>query len=156
MHKFPIDLEAEVTKKGIISSLSLRNVKADASSNKITISELMVSSAITDKIVFNFEYIHGLLTAQKELIEESLASVPDKLSAFKKEKQAFFSIQESLKKEYTGKYVAVYGEMVVDFDIDESALIDRFYKTYGNVPVYIDKVGEEKRVLQIPTPLRIG
>jgi len=83
-------------------------------------------------------------------------STHNKLSAFKKEKRAFLSMKENLNKQYVGKYVAVYRGNVVDSDIDESALICRFYKTHGKVPVYIDKVEEKKKVLKVPTPRRIG
>jgi hypothetical protein len=64
-------------------------------------------------------------------------------------------MREELKKQYSGQYVAVYGERVVDFDANRSALIKRFYKTYGNVPVCIDKVEEDETVLEVLTPLEV-
>ncbi len=73
------------------------------------------------------------------------------LQDFRKEQQAFYSMREQLKKEYPDKYVAIHGGHVVDSDIDESALIDRFFNKFGNVPVYIDKP-EKKRLIKMRSP----
>ena len=81
------------------------------------------------------------------------SSASDKLSAFKSEQQAFYSMKTQLEKEYWGKYVAIYGGRVVDSDINESNLIHRFFETYGDVPVYIDKVGEN-RIIKMRSPRR--
>jgi len=77
------------------------------------------------------------------------------LKEFQREKQAFLSLRESLKKDYFGEYVAIHGGEVVDSDTDESVLIGRFYEKYGNVPVYLAKIPEEEHIVRIPTPLRI-
>jgi len=53
---------------------------------------------------------------------------------------------------YAGRYVAFYRGKVVDSDTDRNALARRFYKKYGNVPVCIAKVSEEREAIQIVTP----
>ena len=63
-------------------------------------------------------------------------------------------MREKLKEQYPGQYVAIYEGLVVDSDVNESSLIGRFYRMYGNVPVYIDKP-EEKRVIKVRSPRRI-
>ena len=74
------------------------------------------------------------------------------LSSFYKEKQAFLRIKKSLLEKYKNKYVAIHNGEVVDSDVSESKLIEKFYKKYGDVSVYIDQVAEEKRVITIATP----
>jgi len=106
-----------------------------------------------ERYYFSIENIDksGQLIAR---IAPSTCHGPVITSEFEKEKQAFLSQRESLKKEYFGKYVAIYKGEVVDSDTDESALIGRFYAKYGNVPVYIDKITDEEYILKIPTRLK--
>jgi len=41
---------------------------------------------------------------------------------------------------YEGKYVAVLNGQVVDNDVDEGALMQRVYQTFGYQPVYVQWV----------------
>lgn len=55
---------------------------------------------------------------------------------------------------YADKFVAVLKGEVVDADSDERELVRRVYGNYGYVVVYVEKVQEEKRILEIPSPER--
>ncbi|MGE5443791.1 MAG: hypothetical protein ACM3SR_04220 [Ignavibacteriales bacterium] len=59
-------------------------------------------------------------------------------------KTTFDAMMDTLPKDYAGKWVAIYEGGVVDSDTPDSVLISRFYRKYGNVPVYIDNVGEKR------------
>jgi hypothetical protein len=86
-------------------------------------------------------------------IAASPSIIPDKLSDFRKEKQAFYSMRDKLKKDYAGKYVAIYGEQVVGSDFDKIALAERFYNEYGEVPVYIGKPDKDEPIEELLSPL---
>lgn len=75
---------------------------------------------------------------------------------FERERQAFLKIKDSLLRNetYKGKFVAVYGEKVVDVDDDIKKLAKRVYSEYGYVPIYMDKVQRERRVTDLPSPER--
>ncbi len=88
---------------------------------------------------------------RKIQIDRSSSDTSDDLYNFHKEQQAFYSMREQLKTEYPDKYVAIHGGHIVDSDINESVLIDRFYSKFGNVPVYIYKP-EKKRLIKMPSP----
>jgi len=83
---------------------------------------------------------------------ENVISIDASERAFALEEQAFHRMTESDKQKYRGKFVAIYGQKVVDFDDNESTLIGRFFKKYGNVRVYIDRVGDENRDIEILSP----
>ncbi len=66
--------------------------------------------------------------------------------------EEFHQIKGLLASHYAGRYVAFYRGGVVDSDTDRRALAKRFYEKYGNVPVCIAKVSEERESIQIVTP----
>jgi hypothetical protein len=90
-----------------------------------------------------------------ETVSKNLHFLSDRLSAFERERQSFHLMRGKLKIEYSGKYVAIHDGRVVDCDVNESSLIDRFYKTYGNVAVYIDKPEEKQRIPKVITPRKV-
>lgn len=71
--------------------------------------------------------------------------------AFYREKDAFLRMFEGLLKNprYNRKFVAVFKGKVVDYDTDNRTLAKRVYAKFGYVPIYIDKVSEEKRVVEV-------
>ena len=71
-----------------------------------------------------------------------------------RERQAYESLRSILEREYMGQYVAIYGGNLVDSDVDKGVLLNRFYNQFGNVAVYIKKVGESERVHKVLTPFR--
>lgn len=74
-----------------------------------------------------------------------------RLSIFYKEKEAFKSLNESVKREHRGKYIAIYKGEIVAADEDRSKVIEQFYKAHGNEVVYINKVDSTKTVYKIHT-----
>lgn len=77
-------------------------------------------------------------------IREDIEDAP-----FWKEVVAFTHIPQSELDPHYGQYVAVYKGNIVDADSDEGELAERFYRTFGYVPVYIHKVGVEDAVVDI-------
>ena len=59
---------------------------------------------------------------------------------FASERQAFWAMHAQLVSMYEGKYVAVLNGQVVDNDVDEGALMQRVYQTFGYQPVYVQWV----------------
>lgn len=66
--------------------------------------------------------------------------------------EEFHQIKGLFASHYAGRYVAFYRGEVVDSDTDRRALAKRFYEKYGNVPVCITKVSEERETIRIVTP----
>jgi len=61
-----------------------------------------------------------------------------------------------LVKRYRDEYVAIVNKKVVDHDADFSALAQRVFAKFGPDPVAMPKVTPEKRVVRIPTPMRVA
>jgi len=94
-------------------------------------------------------------TTHINIADETIAQILEVDKEFEKEKMAFFSMTETDKKKYMGKYVAIYKGKVEDFDTDESKLIGRFFNQYRSARVYIDKVGDEDEILEIYSPYSV-
>lgn len=79
------------------------------------------------------------------------------LQAFERERQAFLRIKDSLldNPQYEGKFVAIYRGEIVDQDEDNRELASRVYSEYGYVPIYIDRIERERRVIEMPSPERV-
>lgn len=93
------------------------------------------------------------LYEMSELFEvwEQRSSPPDN-DPQQREEEAFIRMRDILKEKYLGQYVAVHGGNVVDTDVDESRLIERFYRKFGASPVYIDIVADSKPIIEMPSP----
>ena len=72
--------------------------------------------------------------------------------AFERERVAYAQLEESLRPQYEGLYVAIRGGQVVDSDADELTLITRVYERFGYGPMYVRKVGAPLPVVRIPSP----
>jgi len=83
---------------------------------------------------------------------ENVISMDASERAFALEEQSFHEMSELDKQNYRGKFVAMYGQKVVDSDDNESELIGRFFKKYGNVRVYIDKVEDIESEIEVLSP----
>jgi hypothetical protein len=66
---------------------------------------------------------------------------------FWNEVRAYANISNLARERYAGLYVAVYNGDIVDSDPDEAVLAERFYRTFGYVPVLIHAVGVEDGVI---------
>jgi len=84
---------------------------------------------------------------------ESLLRISDD-EAFRKEEEAFERLKlKCLSDErYRGKFIAVLGGKIVDSDEDDRKLAKRVYDSHGYRPIYIGKVTETKRIVELPSP----
>ncbi len=72
--------------------------------------------------------------------------------AFVRERAAYERLEESLRSQYEGLYVAIRDGQVVDSDADELTLITRVYERLGYGPMYVRKVGGPVPVVRVPSP----
>lgn len=72
--------------------------------------------------------------------------------AFERERAAYAQLEESLRPQYEGLYVAIRGGQVVDSDADELTLITRVYERFGYGSMYVRKVGAPLPVMRVPSP----
>jgi predicted transcriptional regulator len=63
--------------------------------------------------------------------------------AVERERQAYIAMHNALKAQYLGKYVAIYGGELIDWDDDELALYLRIDAQYPDDFVWLTKVEEE-------------
>ena len=88
------------------------------------------SGGDSDAVIF----VRDLPLSIRELIDDP---------PFRKEIDAFAHMPKAQLDALNGRYIAVYEGRIVDSDLDEADLAERFYDRYGPVPVYIHKVGTE-------------
>ena len=81
-------------------------------------------------------------------IRDRLNSASNQLK-IQNEKHAFLKKKTALMNDpnMKGKYVAVHDGEVIDSDVDEIVLMQRVYKNYGYVPILIERVVEETKVI---------
>ena len=67
-------------------------------------------------------------------------------------KEAFDRMKQTLlnNPDLRGKYVAIIDEKVVDSDANNNVLLNRVNAKYGYVPLYLGKVIEGKRYVELP------
>jgi hypothetical protein len=70
---------------------------------------------------------------------------------FRTQKRLFEQIPPLLLRQYDGLFIASRNGEIVDTDADIDILMDRFFARYGEVPVYITRIGEPIREF-IDTP----
>ena len=64
---------------------------------------------------------------------------------FEEQKRLFENIPPLLLEQYRGYFVASRNGEVVDSDADMDCLVDRFFATQGDVPVFITRIGSPIR-----------
>ena len=69
---------------------------------------------------------------------------------FEAQKRAFEKIPPENLAPYHGRFVAARDGQILDSDIDFIALDDRILERFGDVPIYITKIGERVKV-NVPT-----
>lgn len=70
---------------------------------------------------------------------------------FAEQQQAFEQIPPLLLEQYRGRFVASMNGRIVDSDEDFVTLTRRFFETFGDVAVYITKIGDDAGIV-IDTP----
>ncbi len=71
-------------------------------------------------------------------------------SKWQREYRAFLRLLPELLKTHKGKYVAIHEEQCVDSDEKEVPLLLRVYERFGYVPLHVDLVTEQPRLVRIP------
>jgi len=90
----------------------------------------------------------------KEYVQRNGSPPSQVVDRFEAEKSAFQDMRRELlsNQKYRGKFVAVLNGSVVDFDVDKVALVKRAYEKYGYAPIYVDRVDQERKRAEIPSP----
>lgn len=70
---------------------------------------------------------------------------------FERQKQFFDQILPLFLEQYRGRFVASRDGRIVDSDDDFVALTHRFFENFGDVPVYITKIGHDDGI-SLDTP----
>lgn len=73
-------------------------------------------------------------------------------AVFEEERNYFDQHKAALLRDFSGKYIAIVDERVVDSDPDSGQLAIRVYKRFGYKAIYMPYVCEKPRVLRIPSP----
>ena len=68
------------------------------------------------------------------------------------EERAFYKKRAQLLKRYEGQFVALYQGRVVGHGPDDEELARRTLEKLGDVPFYIQKVGKEPLIYEVPSP----
>ncbi len=71
---------------------------------------------------------------------------------FEEQKRLFEEIPKLLLEQYRGRFVASRNGRIVDSDEDFAVLWERFFTTFGDVPAYITKIGDDPGIM-IDTPV---
>lgn len=100
----------------------------------------------------------SLTAFAKEALAKALGrgTEDDDIGSIRPDLDWFEANRKRLVRRYRDEYVAVVNKKVVDHDADFGALAQRVFAKYGPHPVAIPKVTAEKRVVSIPTPLRVA
>jgi hypothetical protein len=94
-------------------------------------------------------YLKSKLTADPRLIQEIPIS-PDQSIAM--EKKFYEDQKEKYLAEYEGKYIALENGILLDSDLDFSALAKRVYEQHGYRPIFMPFVTKEDRQYKIRSP----
>jgi hypothetical protein len=78
----------------------------------------------------------------QESIEELLAA----------EERSFYTKRTHLLQRYEGQFVALYQGRAVGHGPDDEELARRTFEKLGDVPFYIQKVGKEPLIYEVPSP----
>lgn len=92
------------------------------------------------------------------ILATSTIEASESIRAVQRERHAYLKIRQKLLADprYAGKFVAVHKGRVIDADDSEKELVRRVYARHGYVPIYVEKLETERRVLEVPSPERQG
>ncbi|GEM_PF-2515465 len=112
---------------------------------------LEIIDDISDQYADEIDQASGSFRVTTDFLlqQKATRSVVD--DEFEKQKQAFESISPEELVPYQGQFVAAIDGKIIDSDKDLIELDQRILQRYGDVPVYITKVGE-RAIFNIPTP----
>lgn len=124
------------------------DVESGSSNNEIK--TMGSSEAVGGTLLGSFEMtlMAGVLKFWEHFQTPSIA---ESEMRFREQKRAFMEIPPLLLEQYRGQFVASLNGKIVDHDSDYVTLVHRFFRTFGDVPAFITKIGE-RRVAVIDTP----
>ena len=108
-----------------------------------------LADSFPDEPMSGWQFEEPLLSTIVKQDESSHSSADRE---FEEQKKAFLSIESSVLEQYCGQFVASLDGEIVDHDLVLASLTRRFFSKYGDVAVYIAKVGEPIQVT-VTTPL---
>ena len=73
-------------------------------------------------------------------------------SGFERAVAYFGDNRDEIQKAFSGKFVAIWEDTILDSDEDFSELANRVYGQYGYLPIYMPFVGRKLK-LQFPSPI---
>ena len=79
-----------------------------------------------------------------------------KHAAFEREREAYERLKPELLHTHRGRCVAILNGQVVEVGDDKAEVLDRVYKRFGYVPVYVQRVEEHPRVYKMPYRKVVG
>ncbi len=129
----PIYIEDAIVNKGVVKRKYLQN------GEKIAECEVWVENQEGEKVT-------------EGKVRIIIRELP--ILRLEREYEALLKMKEKLMKDekYRGKWVAIFGGKLIDFDEDDSALAKRVYEKYGYETILIDRVVEKEKPLRFPSP----
>lgn len=106
---------------------------------------------IVQQATFSGRIIWGSVISITQNIQIHQNPMTQAEKEFLEQKEDFLNIPPLLLEEYHGQYVVSHNGQILDSDFDLPNLTARFFGQYGDLPVYIDKVGGTIRAT-IDTP----
>jgi hypothetical protein len=103
--------------------------------------------SLSDYVLQVFATGLRLTNGAKNGADSELQALPGGNSEFEQQKEAFKRIPPGEFEQYNNQFVAARDGAIVDHDEDLVVLTGRFFDRYGDVPVYIKKIGEPHRVI---------
>jgi len=79
-------------------------------------------------------------------MNKSLENISDE-TKFEEAKQYYKTHKKEILEKYNGKYIAMIGQEIVDYDTDFSSLVPRLDSKYGFRKIFIPFVSEHERIV---------
>lgn len=100
---------------------------------------------ILPALLVTFGPVSGEAVSMSHSLGNLEAKADDQELSFQREKRAFLlNLSPLTLAGYSNQFVASCGGKIVDSDSDLSALTTRFFRTHGDVPVYIVRVSDQR------------
>lgn len=91
----------------------------------------------------------------KPPLSEVLNESTQNFHCFLEERKFMAANGEEIRKSYSGRYIAILRNALLDSDADFSRLAERVYQRFGYTRIYMPFVGK-RRIIRLPSPRRAG
>ena len=107
--------------------------------------------------IFNFlsvdmPTIEDIFEEKTEELKIEKSFIPEEKNVLELAQKFYEEHKEGLLGKYSGKYISIFDNKVVDSDKDFSRLAKRIYKKYGYQTIYMPFVEAKKKIFKIPSP----